>query len=216
MDIVLKILKVLNIPLKIIIPTVFVFTSLFLFLSDDILNKLYLYDWKNENGFILGLSFIGSLTLILIFVLYFVIKFAKHIFIIILRKKNIFNSLKKLNDVELSFITYIYNSPNYTARLDYNQPIVKGLLERGYLYTGREQIVYDYGESVILNVMLMPNIIECLNYYIPKMKSEIEKLKENFYKRKNVKKGKKIMKRIETLEYRLKSFTMSKEKNSNQ
>ena len=210
MDNVPKFLKILNIPLKILLPSVCVFTGLILFLPEKVLNKLYLYEWKNENGFVLGLFFIISLTLILIYVLYFVIKFVRRKVNLIFRKRRSFKSLKELNGVELSIIAYVYSSPNYTSVFDYNQPIIKGLLERGYLYTGSQQLVYDYIEGIKLNVMLMPNIIECLDYYLPKLKNEIVELRKKLNDEKDINKQNKIKENLENLEDWYESFTTHK------
>ena len=66
-----KLVNVLKIPLKILLPAAWLFSGLMTLLPAEVLEKFSLLDWKNENGFVFGLLFLITSCLIAIYVIYF-------------------------------------------------------------------------------------------------------------------------------------------------
>ena len=75
MEQLINVINVLKIPLKVLIPTACLCCGALLLLEEEILEKLYLLQWKNENGFIIGVIFLITISLIKCkaFSLYFIL-----------------------------------------------------------------------------------------------------------------------------------------------
>lgn len=107
----------------------------------------------------------------------------------------------ELNDVENVIINELYRSPGYSAWLNYNDPIVQGLLARNYIYFGSKQIVTcDYNNNVPIRITLQPFVYQCLNYYKPKLEQKIRKLKLKSKLIKNKSKTEKMQKEINNMQ----------------
>ena len=50
MDWITKLINILKIPLKILLPSICIFSGFLLFANDELLNKMNLLSWSNENG----------------------------------------------------------------------------------------------------------------------------------------------------------------------
>ena len=189
----------IKIPLKILIPGAFLLSASLVFLPSNILSRLYLLDWRNEYGFYIGLTFLASTTLIIIYILYYFIaiisdKFFKNWYT--LRK------IQELNDAELSVIFGLIHSDGYTAKLDLNQPIIKGLLVRSYIYAGRSQLVTanPYTNSLPINCTLQPYVYQALTYGERKLKKRLKKMEKRIQNAKNNQKRERLQSKYNDLE----------------
>lgn len=161
----------LRIPLKILLPCAWFFSAIMIWSPDSLLKRLHLFVWRNNNGFWLGLVFVICTCLIGIYFLYYIISLLVKLFRWCTRNIKTAHALSKLNDSELDVLLLLYRSPNYTAKLDYNQPIISGLLERGYIYSSRMQITrMGYGDSLLISCTLQPDIWQCLSHIQKKNK----------------------------------------------
>lgn len=108
------------------------------------------------------------------------------------------NRISEMNDAEKGIIVRLYNSPGYSGQLDYNQPIVQGLLARNYIYMGSTQQVTTYFDSnaIYANVTLQPFVYQTLDHYRPKMEKVITKLEKKMTKAKKVEKKAKLDKEL--------------------
>lgn len=136
-----KVVDVLKIPLKILLPALWLFSGALTFLNEDVLTKLYLLEWKNENGFILGLIFVITSCFIVVYACFHLKDRLSNLIFKLTLKRKTMKRIFKLNDMELSVILRLYNSPGYSYTLDYNEPIIQGLLARNLIYSGSQQRV---------------------------------------------------------------------------
>lgn len=67
-----KIPNWIKIPLKILLPSLTIFSGFLLLANDSILSKLYLLDFRNSSGFAFGLIFIVCLSLISCYILSYI------------------------------------------------------------------------------------------------------------------------------------------------
>ena len=81
-------------------------------------------------------------------------------------------------DIEQCVIYKLYNSPSYTLKLNYNQPVMQGLLSRGYVYIGHQQAVTldPFNNSIPALFTLQPFVYQALDYYQPKLEKKINRL----------------------------------------
>ena len=69
-----KIPKWIQIPLKILLPALCIFSGFLLLISDNLAEKLYLKEFRQQSGFAFGLIFTITLTLILVYIIFFASK----------------------------------------------------------------------------------------------------------------------------------------------
>ena len=63
-----NIIKFLKLPIKIILPTAWIFSYSLIFLEEKLLKKIGVLEWKNENGFVIGIIFLITSCLIIIYI----------------------------------------------------------------------------------------------------------------------------------------------------
>ena len=199
MEVKLNIPDWLKIPINVLLPAIWLISGTMLLLPEKILDKIHLLNWIEENGFLIGMLFIISSSLLVVYVFYYFKKLFSVIFYNLTYKRRIFKKLFKLNDTELAVLLKLYHSPAYTFQFDYNQPLIQGLLARKYIYMGGQQ-------QVSLNVLtnsipafftLQPFVYQTLDFYKPKLELEIKKLESKAMKTKNTKKKNKLNEKLE-------------------
>lgn len=199
MELKLNIPDWIKIPLKILIPAAFLLSTSLAFLPSNILSRLYLLDWRNEYGFYIGLTFLASTILIIIYILYYLIPI---IYDKLFKNWYTLKEIRKLNEAELSVIFGLYRSNGCTAKLDLNQPIIQGLLMRSYIYTGGTQMVTAnlYTNSVPINCSLQPCVYQALIYGECKSKKRLEKLERRIQNAKKIQKRERLQRKYNDLE----------------
>lgn len=193
-----KLVNVLKIPLKILLPAAWLFSGLMTLLPSEVLGKLSLLEWKNDNGFVFGLLFLITSCLIAIYVIYFAKeKISDVIFQATLNRKTI-KRISKLDDTRLAIIISMYNSPGYTKVLNYCEPLVQALLSEQYIYGGGEQLVSMnmLTNQVPVKFTLQPYVYRALDYYKPKIEEEIRKLTKKVNGEKNPTKKEKLQEEL--------------------
>lgn len=198
MDVKIDIPKWLKIPLHILLPALWIFGCLVLFLPDTILEKINILSWRNENGFRIGVGFLIVTCLLIIYVVYFCITLIRSVFLNITRNRRTINKISRMNDMEQAIIFHMYNKPGYTMELDYNDPITKGLLARNYIYTGNNQIISMdvFTNALPIKATLQPFVYRAIDAMKPKMKKEIKKQESKIKKETNASKKQKLNEEI--------------------
>lgn len=198
MELTLNIPDWLKIPINILLPAVWLVSGILLFLPDTMLEQFYLLEFCNEHGSKIGLAFVISSALLFMYAFFFVKKLISAIIFKLTFKWNTMNRISEMNDAEKSIIVRLYNSPGYSGQLDYNQPIVQGLLARNYIYMGSTQQVTTYFDSnaIYANVTLQPFVYQTLDHYRLKMEKVITKLEKKMTKAKKVEKKAKLDKEL--------------------
>lgn len=198
MDVKIDVPEWLKIPLHILLPSLWIFGCLVLFLPDTILEKINILSWRNENGFWIGVGFLIVTCLLIIYVVYFCITLIRNVFLNITRNRRTINKISRMNDMEQAIIFHMYNKSGYTMELDYNDPITKGLLERNYIYTGNNQIISMdvFTNALPIKATLQPFVYQAIDALKPKMKKEIKKQESKIKKETNVSKKQKLNEEI--------------------
>lgn len=188
----------MKIPLHILLPALWIFGCLVLFLPDTILEKINILSWRNENGFRIGVGFLIVTCLLIIYVVYFGITLIRSVFLNITRNRRTINKISRMNDMEQAIIFHMYNKPGYTMELNYNDPITKGLLARNYIYTGNNQIISMdvFTNALPIKATLQPFVYQAIDAMKPKMKKEIKKQESKIKKETNASKKPKLNEEI--------------------
>lgn len=175
-----KLYNTLKIPLKIVLPAVWLFSGALTLLDDKYLMQLNLLEWKNENGFVFGLIFLITSCLIVVYAVYFIKEKFSDLYVQLTRNRRTMKKLGKMDDVRFSIICRLYNSAGHTATLNYSEPLVQALLAEGYIYAGGEQLVsVDPRNNVIYTKFtLQPFVWWALDYYKPKLQKHMDKLEQ--------------------------------------
>lgn len=186
MEWITKIISTLKIPLKVLLPAVCLFSGLLLFLNDEILIKLNLLEWKNKNGFVFGLIFLISTTLIVIYIFNFLkLKISQILCKLTINRKTI-RTINKFSEKEIAIIMQMYFSDGYTMNIDYADPVVKSLIARKYIYLGNNaQVLPDLYDHLWTKGTLQPFVWQALQWLHLQNEKEIKKLEKKIGKEKN-------------------------------
>lgn len=209
MELIQKVFTILSVPLKVLLPSMSLFSGFMLFAKDAWLEKLNLLEWSQENGFTLGIMFVLSSVVILVYVVMYLYDNIVHFGKSMTKNYRNFKKFMKLNETEQAVILELYHSPTYTRMLDFNQPIIQSLVARGYIFTGRTQIVQTsiLNPSLPMKVTLGSSMREALDEYIPRTKKEIDKLKKKIIKSKKPQNQKKYQEKLEIMQSYYDAFT---------
>ena len=180
----------LKIPLYILIPTVLIVSGILISLPPEYLIKLHLEEWCEAHGFGLGIAFVTSIALIGVYIFYYLIGVVKYLGYLATYKWLTLYRISKLSYAEQGILIHLFNSPGYTAQLDFNQPMVKGLLSRQLIYTGSTQLVTTnpYTNQVPILCALQPAVYQTLEYLDNKIKNKKEKIEHRIANTKNLSK----------------------------
>lgn len=144
----------LKLPLKIMV-ALCISSGLTLFLPNKIIEKIFMLKFRDDFGFILGLVFIISFSIILCNIVLFLIN-------LITNKKNNIVNIKDLNDNEKDILKKFYNkdlskfinTPVIIAENDKSFPILKNLVNRNILKdkSDMERLMSYDGSGVAYNL----------------------------------------------------------------
>ncbi len=196
-----KLVDFLKIPVKVLLPATWLFSAAVILFPDRWLDKLGVLQWKNGNQFALGLLFLITSCLILVYsFIYLKKQTSKAISRLSLNRATI-KSFFKMSDIEKAIILKVYHSPNITCELDYGHPVVKGLIARQYLYGGGDQLVKMnfFSNAIPIRLTLQPYIYDALNYYKSKLAKQIQQIERKLSRKKKQSSNSKLNARLEEL-----------------
>ncbi len=123
-----KIPKWIQIPLKILLPALCIFSGFLLLISDNLAEKLYLKEFRQQNGFAFGLIFTITLTLILVYIIFFAskpfIEKCKNYLV----KRRLINKFKKLQPIYKSALYEMYRTPTHSLKMEMSNAVAAYLL----------------------------------------------------------------------------------------
>jgi hypothetical protein len=196
-----KIIEVLKIPMKVLLPAAWLFSAAMTLFSNSWLEKLGLLQWKEESQFVLGLIFLITSCLILVYVFIYFKGEITNIISKLSMNRTTIKAFLKMSNTEKAIILKVYHSPNITCELDYSHPIIHSLLARRYLYSGGEQLVTPdiFSNAMLIKLTLQPFIFNALNYYKEKLAKDIKKTEKKLGKAKKQSKINKLNGSLEVL-----------------
>lgn len=124
-----KIPKWIQIPLKILLPALCLFSGFLLLISDGLAEKLYLREFRQQNGFAFGLIFIITLTLILVYLIFFASKPAIQKLKNYLLKKKLIKRFKNLEEIYKNVLYQMYKTPSHSIEMELSNAIATFLLD---------------------------------------------------------------------------------------
>lgn len=153
-------------------------SGLLLFLPDFIVKKMYLLDFRDKFGGIIGVIFLISLCLLLTLLCTKIYSYARTI---TKRKKDIARKKKyllKLEENKAKVIKNLLKAPTHTMPMQYNNGVTMELVSYGVIsQAGSTQAMeFGYDNEIILKYFLQPWVAELIN--------KDEQLKEKYKKSK--------------------------------
>lgn len=178
-----KIPKWIQIPLKILLPALCIFSGFLLLISDNFAEKLYLKEFRQQNGFAFGLIFTITLTLILVYIIFFASKPLIEKVKNYLVKKRLINKFKNLEAVYKSALYEMYRTPTHSIRMEISNSVATYLLG---IHAIDRSVVSTMG--YVFEFFLQPWVIWGIEEEIgdaEKVIRKFEKNKHNLQKRKD-------------------------------
>ena len=202
-----KAIEVIKIPLKVLLPAIWIFSGFMLFANDDFLEKINLFEWSNQNGFVFGLLFLISTCLILVYVFWFIKeKLSTFLFNATLNRRMV-KLLENLNDAEKRIIICLYKSPNYTNHFDYSEPVVQSLLARKLIYMGNNQpISLGWNNEMMAKFTLQPMTYRAMQYMVDSLYEQEKKLESKIKNTKKESKRARLTKELKEIKDTIKSY----------
>ena len=193
MEWITNLIGALKIPVKILLPVVWIFSAAMIFLDEKILNELSMLSWSEENGFIFGLLFVISSCFCLVYIFKYIATSFKKIFWKISFKRRTMKKILKLNPMEAAIIIKLYNTTGYTYTLDSTQPVVQVMIYKNLIHSGGTQAVtVEWDNSMPMKYMLQPYVIETLDHYKIVIGNKTKKIRNKLSKAKNPEKINKL------------------------
>lgn len=190
-----NLIDILKIPVKIILPTAWMFSGALSFVQDSFLQKLGLLEWRNEHKMVLGLVFLIASCLIVVYIFWFLAeKFKTVVFERIkgfILDKTLYprtaHAMQELSDVEIAILIALYSTPDYTKTLDCSHPVVQQLMAKQYVHMGASQLVSANRITGAISgkVTLQSRVYKTLNHYKPKLEKQIATLEKRVSKAQN-------------------------------
>ena len=202
-----KIPKWIQIPLKVLLPALCIFSGFIMFASDGLIDKLYLKEFRQETGFAIGLIFVITLSLILVYLIFYA---TKPVIGKLKNKRlicNVKKQIRKLHGVEKLVLYGLYNEYNHAYSFPMNDPTVNLLFARGFLFTYNQQAdVYTYDTEIGMIYTLQPIIVDSITKILEDDACEIMRIQYKISKCKDQAKKFKLEKELEDAKKYLKNI----------
>lgn len=194
-----KFISILKIPLKILLPSLWIFSFGILFMPIQILEKINLYEWSEKNGFMLGLIFTITTSLIIVYTITYLLKKTGSFINKKTKSKNTIKAIENMSEYEREIILYVYKEKTYSAILDYADPVVKALLSKKYLYMGNNATIeMTYDNNMPARMTLQPFVRQALEWKYNKTVDMIKYLEGKLNKVKKENDKQELIKKIES------------------
>lgn len=157
-----KITELLTLPVT-IMAAISLASSILLFSSDSFLEKIYMLDFREKNGFIVGIIFLVFTSILLIKLIA-----AIYAIIVVIKKRRDFyvhgtKNLKELTDYQKATVYGLFQEDNHTAYLPVNDGAVKSLSQKMVIgLLSKENLIYDMFNPTVPYV-LQPWVAEKFN-----------------------------------------------------
>lgn len=178
-----KIIGWLKIPLKILLPGLCIFSGFIMFASDNLIDKLYLKEFRQQTGFAFGLIFVITLSLILVYIIVFASKPYINKLKNLQNKRNLRKQIERLHGAEKLVLYGLYNEQNYAYVFPMNDPTINMLKARKYLFEFDQELdTYTYGTQVGVVYRLQPIVVDAITTIIENESKQIIKIQTKLEK----------------------------------
>lgn len=123
-----KIPNWIKIPLKILLPSLTIFSGFLLLASEELLIKLYLFDFRKENGFAFGLIFLICISLILCYSFSFLLNFIIKKIDSYRLKKAQFRTYTNLAECYREVLIEMYRRPSRSMKMEISNAVTTYLI----------------------------------------------------------------------------------------
>lgn len=175
-----KILQWLKIPLKILLPGITIFSGIIMFSDDKLLEKLYLLEFRGKNGFIFGILFTICISLIIVYILWYLFKIIIKKYEVFKCERNYYKMFTNLADVYKRTLIVMYKSPTHSIKMDLNNSVAS-YLERIHAI-GRSEFSV---RSTVFDYYLQPWVEQCIIKLCDEIEVNIRKYKNKVRKLSN-------------------------------
>ena len=179
-----KLINILKIPLKVLLPSACLFSAFLIFVNTSVLERMNLAKWSQENGFVLGLIFLISSCFIVVYFIYYVKDYILKIYNNLTRNKKTMKKISKMSDKERSIILELYKSSDNTEIVDYADPVIKAMIASQCIYIGNNAPTeITLNNEMLVRATLQPYIRHSIQWQCEKAERKIKRLEKK--KRKN-------------------------------
>ena len=138
-------------------------TGLVLFLPDSVIEKLYLFQFRDSFGFVIGLVFVISVSVVGITALVALFKAVASKILFTKSKKSREKCLNNLDDYQKTIVYLLYNENNHTGELPLNDGSVRWLEQNLIIGKATTQHYISNIEDPEFPYLLQPWAIGYLN-----------------------------------------------------
>lgn len=157
----LNIMDFFKLPTK-IMAAIALATGMMLFLPDTLISKIYLNEFRNEYGFIIGTTFIVSISILIIGIIISIYNYFYQIHKNKKIKENSEKVIKALDDYKKTIVYLLYNEDNHTHELPLNDGAVVFLENMMVIGKATNQYFVDDITNPMFPYLLQPWVIEKL------------------------------------------------------
>lgn len=200
MDWISKIISSLKIPIKVLLPSVWMFSFFILFLPENLMLKLQLSQIREEYATSLGLTLVISSCFIFVYVLFFLKEKLGGLFFRLTYKYKTLIMMKHFSEAEFHLILQLYKRPDYTDTIDYADPTVKAMIGKKFIFVGNNAPVeMGWDNELWTKGALQPFVRETIAWVYSGTQKKIAKLEKKKNKISKADKLKKINKDLDEL-----------------
>lgn len=160
-----------KLPVK-IIAALTIATGGILFSPDLIAQKMYIMEFRDQHGFIIGIIFITSVSLLVMNLIVFLYKLIENTILKFKFKKVSKERLKNLNTYQKSLVCLLYNQDNFTHELPLN--------DGGVIFLENSLIITKATTQYLVDNMNNPMFPFVLNPWVVKELQENQELLSSF------------------------------------
>ena len=179
MSVSVSVSDVLKAPMKVlmaIVVAVGIGTGIILFLPNSLAKKLYIDSFRNNYGFVIGIAFIISVSIVAVAVLFWSIPIISKKIKVKRRIKVGRKGLNNLNEYQMFLVYSLYREINHTGELPMIDGEVIRLEQVMVISKATTQYIIDDSSNPVWPYMLQPWVLDYLD-----SKSElVEKYKEAY------------------------------------
>lgn len=135
-------------------------SGLVLFLPDSIVTKMYMIDFRDKYGFVIGLLFLISFSIIVVTFFVGVYKYFSHLYFMKKFRATAKERLQKLDNYQKAIVYGLYMEDNHTGELPLHDGAVKLLKQNIIITETTNQYAVSDLNNAVFPYMLQPWAIE--------------------------------------------------------